>query len=202
MSNSDSFEMYNLSKKSVPQQEDGDHSTTYEDHSIPLWALTSSCCFALLSVVLVFFPRLLLFISETPTTESRPTLTPLETFLATHFGIWLTALAISLLLTVPSSSPLHTPDTSTHPLLITTTMTSLLAAFVSYNTSSVGALASLYCIVSGIIGLWGLWAIVFEGSSHVSKKTGADKHTSSFIFGNKASASKRKKQWKKENSSQ
>jgi len=32
----------------------------------------------------------------------------------------------------------------------------------------------------------------------VSKKTGADKHTSSFIFGNKSAASLQKKRWKKE----
>jgi len=39
---------------------------------------------------------------------------------------------------------------------------------------------------------------MFAGSPLVSKKTGADKHTSSFIFGNKASASSQKKRWKKE----
>jgi hypothetical protein len=38
---------------------------------------------------------------------------------------------------------------------------------------------------------------VFGTSSSISKKTGADKHTSSFLFGNKSAASVQKKQWLK-----
>ena len=38
----------------------------------------------------------------------------------------------------------------------------------------------------------------FEGTGNYSNKTGADKHTSSFLFGNKAAASHQKKLWKKE----
>lgn len=37
---------------------------------------------------------------------------------------------------------------------------------------------------------------MFEGTSRISKKTGADKHTSAFLFGNKTAASKQKKEWK------
>lgn len=40
--------------------------------------------------------------------------------------------------------------------------------------------------------------MAFEGTGNYSNKTGADKHTSSFMFGNKASASQQKKLWKKE----
>jgi hypothetical protein len=36
---------------------------------------------------------------------------------------------------------------------------------------------------------------IFGNSSSVSKKTGADKHTSSFLFRNKAAASVQKKEW-------
>lgn len=39
---------------------------------------------------------------------------------------------------------------------------------------------------------------MFAGSSNISNKTGADKRTSRFIFGNKAAASSQKKQWKKD----
>lgn len=39
--------------------------------------------------------------------------------------------------------------------------------------------------------------LVFSGSSTISRKTGADKHTSSFIFGNKSAASVKKRLWKK-----
>ena len=43
--------------------------------------------------------------------------------------------------------------------------------------------------------------MVFEGTSRYSRKTGADKHTSRFLFGNKAAASSRKKEWKKQQDS-
>lgn len=39
--------------------------------------------------------------------------------------------------------------------------------------------------------------MLFEGTSRISKKTGADKHTSAFLFGNKQAASLKKKEWKK-----
>jgi len=54
---------------------------------------------------------------------------------------------------------------------------------------------------SGIIGLWGAWAAMFGDSSSVSKKTGADKHTSAFLFGNKSAASVQKKEWLKKRGS-
>ena len=40
--------------------------------------------------------------------------------------------------------------------------------------------------------------LIFEGTGNFSNKTGADKHTSRFLFGSKASASAQKKLWKKE----
>jgi hypothetical protein len=39
--------------------------------------------------------------------------------------------------------------------------------------------------------------IVFANSTAISKTTGADKHTSAFIFGNKAAASSQKKKLRK-----
>lgn len=39
--------------------------------------------------------------------------------------------------------------------------------------------------------------LVFSGTSAISRKTGADKHTSTFIFGNKSAAGKKKLSWKK-----
>lgn len=187
------------------------------------------------------FPRLLLFISETASpNERRSSLTSLESFLARHFGIWLAAIALALVLNVsnipliphlnfqppflqiPSpSSPAASQTssvTSDHPLLRSVTFASSLSAFLAYNTSDVGPLATIVCVGSAITGLWGLWTvcletilqslilkyvlvlgqIVFGDSSLVSNKTGADKHTSSFIFGNKQAASVQKKLWRKE----
>jgi hypothetical protein len=55
----------------------------------------------LLAMCLILFPRLLLFISETTSaTERRTALTPLESFLALHFGIWLAATSLALALNV------------------------------------------------------------------------------------------------------
>jgi len=56
---------------------------------------------------------------------------------------------------------------------------------------------SVVFFISMTIGLWGLWAIVFANSSSISKTTGADKHTSAFIFGNEAAASSQKKRFKR-----
>ncbi|KAF7363503.1 hypothetical protein MSAN_01006500 [Mycena sanguinolenta] len=83
------------------------------------------------------------------------------------------------------------------PLLVPLAGAGTLSAFLAYNTKSVGSLASIVCVGSSIIGLWGTWAAVFGNSSSVSKKTGADKHTSSFLFKNRASASVQKKEWLK-----
>ncbi|KAK7054790.1 hypothetical protein VNI00_003253 [Paramarasmius palmivorus] len=132
-------------------------------------------------------------------TERRSDLTPLELFLATHFGIWLLTLAITLILNIPSQSPYQaTNHAQEHPLLMPLTAASLFTAFLAYNTKSVGSLASVYCVATGISGAWGLWVIVFGNVVHRSKTTGADKHTSAFIFGNKAAASQQKKRWQKE----
>ncbi|KAJ7429196.1 hypothetical protein B0H11DRAFT_1769412, partial [Mycena galericulata] len=88
-------------------------------------------------------------------------------------------------------------QTPSHPLLIPLTIAGSLSAFVAYNTKTVSSLGTIVFVGSGIIGLWGTWAAVFGDSSSVSKKTGADKHTSAFLFGNKSAASVQKKDWLK-----
>lgn len=66
-----------------------------------------------------------------------------------------------------------------------------------YTTSgrisfALGALGSVACACVG------LWCLLFARSSgRISKKTGADKRTSGFPFGNKESASAKKKQMRK-----
>ncbi|KAI0780905.1 hypothetical protein BD413DRAFT_600404 [Trametes elegans] len=151
-----------------------------------------------LAVPLILFPRLLLFLSETGE-ERRVTLTPLESFMALHVGIVLFALAIALVLDVPSSPLEQGPRRGSlgHPLLGPLSGACLLVSFIAYNTTSVGALSTPIFLGAGTIGLWGLWAILFAGSSSISRKTGADKRTSRFLFGNKAAASAQKKQWRK-----
>ena len=133
----------------------------------------------LLCFPLLLFPRFLLFLSVSGD-FSEATLTPLESFLATHFAFFLLALAIALILYVrnppygtfitnififvqiPSEEPLQITrrrDQLGHPLLGPLTGACLISSFVSYNTSSVGALAFVLCIASGIIGLFGFWVV-------------------------------------------
>jgi len=191
------------------EQDDTDnqlHNIAQIEAKISVWAWTSATLFFLLSSCLILSPRLLLFVSEfANSTEGRTTstLSPLESFLALQFGIFLLAFSVALVLNIPSTSPmnvvpndhLRVPD---HPLVTPAGLACALTAFVSYNSTEVGPLAFMFFLPSSLIAIWSFWIIMFAGSSPVSKKTGADKHTSSFIFGNKASASFQKKQWKKE----
>jgi len=166
---------------------------TITDNSLAMWSWLSAALLAVLAATLTLSPRLLLFLSE-----STVSLTSLEAFLALHFGIFLAALALTLVLNVPSSKPLIPSDeVPSHPLLTPLTIATNISAFLAWNTDDVGALASIVFFISTTIGLWGLWTIAFANATSISKKTGADKHTSAFIFGNKAAASSQKKKFKR-----
>jgi hypothetical protein len=108
-----------------------------------------------------------------------------------------------LVLNVPSSfavPPNNSQTTSaTHPLLWPLTVASGLSALLSYNTKDVGPLSFIAFIGTGIVNMWGFWVILFAGPPLLSKKTGADKRTSAFLFGNSSAASVQKKEWKKQN---
>jgi len=194
-----SIEMDDLSNraqnKETVELESQDLSEVEKDEAITAWTLMAASLLTLLAAILCLFPQLLLFLS----TDTPSALTALERFLSIHFGIWLFTIAVAMLLNLPSSSPLPLGITpASHPLLKPFTFACLLSSFLSYNTSSVGTLATIHCVLTGIVSLWGLWVIVFGGSARVSKKTGADKHTSAFLFGNKSAASKQKKEWRKQ----
>ncbi|KAG8925119.1 hypothetical protein FRC02_009930 [Tulasnella sp. 418] len=159
----------------------------------------------LLAIPLLLFPRFVLFLS-TPSTTSpvnhRDELTALESFLCTHVGIGLLAVAIGLVTSIPDPPPisrtLPSDPVSGHPLLIPLSLALSLTSFIAYNTYQIGALGLLITIGCGFTGLFGLWVVLFQGTGNFSRKTGADKHTSSFLFSSKASASQQKKLWKKE----
>ncbi|KAK7020556.1 hypothetical protein R3P38DRAFT_2970155 [Favolaschia claudopus] len=166
------------------------------------WAWSTASLLTVISLILSVSPRLLLFLSETSNfQEKRTELTALESFLAVHTSIWLLAVALSLVINIPSISPVDVvpphQQITRHPLLVPLAVAGTLSAFIAYNTRDVGALASIVCFGSAIIGLWGTWAAVFGNSSSVSKKTGADKRTSAFIFKNRAAASSQKKELRK-----
>ncbi|PPQ98135.1 hypothetical protein CVT26_003179 [Gymnopilus dilepis] len=156
------------------------------------WSALAAAAFAVLAALLAAAPRLLLFLADTDTHQ----LTPLEAFLATQLAIFLAAVALGI--PAPESPLPPQPAPPTQPLLLPLSLAGLVSAFSAYNTPDVGALASLFFAVSLVIGVWGSWEIVFANSASFSKTTGADKHTSAFIFGNKAAASSQKKQLKKQ----
>ncbi|KAH6918516.1 hypothetical protein BKA70DRAFT_1416510 [Coprinopsis sp. MPI-PUGE-AT-0042] len=116
-------------------------------------------------------------------------LSPLERFLSIQFGVYLLAVAVSLLL-----------NTESHPLLVPLTAASSISSFLAYNTYPFHSLAALFFIANLVVALAGYVAILFS-NEYVSKTTGADKCTSAFIFGNKSAASKIKKTWKAEKGS-
>lgn len=58
--------------------------------------------------------------------------------------------------------PVITPRANappTHPLLVPLTLAGLLTAFLSWNTKTVGSLATLSFLGTGSIALWGLWVV-------------------------------------------
>ncbi|KAI0807565.1 hypothetical protein C8Q74DRAFT_1188685 [Fomes fomentarius] len=191
-------------KAGAPQEDTPEAHETTEDHPkddsvISSWAWVSAALLLVVAAPLILSPKLLLFLSETGL-ERRAALTPLESFLAWNTGILLNVLAVALIMNIPSGPEDLTAkrDAPGHPLLESLSAACLLISFISYNTASVGSLGLLLCLGSGTIGLWGFWAILFAGSSRISRKTGADKRTSRFLFGNKAAASAQKKQWREE----
>ncbi|KAF8238961.1 hypothetical protein L208DRAFT_1239737 [Tricholoma matsutake] len=192
--------------KEVPTRQSDDPAA----NAILTWCWAGASLLLLAASFLTLFPRLLLFVSETESISEhrRSALTPLESFLALHFGIWLGAIAIALILDA-SGIPLSSSEVSDnqrsssyHPLLWPLSVAASVTAFLSYNTRNVGTLSWMAFVGSTIIGVWGFWTIVFGNSSLISKKTGADKRTSSFLFGNKTAASVQKKQWTNEQKAQ
>ncbi|KAI5452349.1 hypothetical protein NCC49_000910 [Naganishia albida] len=147
-------------------------------------------------------------------------LTPLEKFLCTQLGLGIVVVMGLCLLAIPSpATPRDFPGLSPYTSLPTATaapfsaslrlpitllISTLLAlsSFLAYNTPSVAVgagLTTLLTLGNGAIGIWGWWVGAFGvGEGLRSKKTGADKRTSSFPFRNKNAASEQKKAWRKE----
>ncbi|KAF8559781.1 hypothetical protein OG21DRAFT_1600392 [Imleria badia] len=185
------------STSAEPPLEDG-VPRTGGDGSVSVWAWTSALILTLFSICLLAFPRFLLFLAEP--SGGRAILTPLEKYLALHLGIMLGTLAITIIAVLPNEWPTglqRGTDPNCHPLLRPVTAASLVMALLSYENSSVGTLTTTVLLGSSIVGLLGLWMLVFSGPPVISRKTGADKHTSSFIFGNKSAASVQKRLWNK-----
>ncbi|KIK42031.1 hypothetical protein CY34DRAFT_12660 [Suillus luteus UH-Slu-Lm8-n1] len=201
MSNDIELEDFSSRKHTTDENDETnvDSIDSPQDGAIALWVWVSAAFFIVFSTILTLFPRFLLFMAEP--SGGRSVLSPLESFLATQLGIAMGAVALTLVLTIPNTSPTgfqHDEHVNSHPLLVPVTSASVLLAYMSYNKSGVGSLGSFIFLGSSFVGLFGLWVLLFAGPSVISKKTGADKRTSAFIFGNRNAASLRKKEWSKQ----
>ncbi|EPE25255.1 hypothetical protein GLAREA_11836 [Glarea lozoyensis ATCC 20868] len=138
--------------------------------------------------------------------------TPLEQYFSRSLGLCLLTLGVMVVLltgSVPLSSTLS--DTSSAavstdasdpkaPYAVPTLTISLLYhastafyAYMRYTTMGQAGFA-LGVFGSGGLACMGLWCLLFASSSgRISRKTGADKRTSNFPFGNTESASYKKK---------
>ncbi|OJA08156.1 hypothetical protein AZE42_03580 [Rhizopogon vesiculosus] len=177
-----------------------DENIVSQDGTVGLWAWTSAAICLVFSTSLILFPRFLLFLAEP--SGGRSVLSTLESFLAVQLGIVMGAVAFTLVVTIPDASPTgFQQNANAHPLLVPVTITSIFLAFLSYNKSGVGSLGTFIFLGSTFVGLFGFWVglkLLFAGTCVISQKTGADKRTSAFMFGNKNAASVRKKEWRKQ----
>jgi len=185
-------EMEDLSnrKKSNPALMDNSGAASH-DSTQQLWALTVAGILAFLSLPLLFFPRFLLFLSST---VEPAVLTPLESFLCNQLGVLVLGLAAGAVVSSPDIPDLSSG--TSNPLLAPVSIAAAISSLVAWNADGVGSLGTFMSVGNGIIGAWGFWAMLFSGSSYTSKKTGADKRTSTWLFGNKTAASAQKKEWK------
>jgi len=175
-----------------------------EADDLSTWAWLSALWLMALAACLLLFPRFLLFVSTPPGGLARESLTSLEQFLATQLGIGLIIVSFTLVTSIPSHHPADATElyggAHNHPLLVPLTAGFAFIAFLCYNKpiDEVGSLGFIIFCGNGFLGLYGSYLIIFQGPTVRSKKTGADKHTSSFLFGNKNAASVQKKKWRKE----
>ncbi|CAE6452759.1 unnamed protein product [Rhizoctonia solani] len=205
--NEESFEMDETNEKaSNSEREEPMPKAVLEGDADDLstWAWLSAFWLVVLAACLLIFPRFLLFLSTPPGSLARESLTPLEQFLSTQLGIGLLVVSFTLVTSIPSHHPADAIQqyggSRNHPLLIPLTAGFAFIAFLGYNkpTDEIGSLGFLVFMGNGLCALYGSFLIVFNGPTVRSKKTGADKRTSAFLFGNKNAASVQKKKWRKE----
>ncbi|KEP55304.1 putative transmembrane protein [Rhizoctonia solani 123E] len=204
--NQESLEMDEVDKNSTSEQEELMPKAVLEGEADDLstWAWLSAVWLVILASCLLIFPRFLLFLSTPPGSLARESLTFLEQFLSTQLGVGLLVVSFTLVTSIPSHHPADAIQQygvpRNHPLLIPLTTGFAFVAFLGYNkpVDEIGSLGFLVFMGNGICALYGSYLILFNGPTLRSKKTGADKHTSSFLFGNKNAASVQKKKWRKE----
>jgi Na+/proline symporter len=132
------------------------------------WAWLVFFLLSLSSLILFFFPRFLVFITDAPQSKREiQRLSPLESFLCTQLGLALFTLALACLFLMPSDPPLKpvsNSQTLQHPLLILITIFASISSFIAYNTpsSQLGGLGYLVSGMTGGIALYGAWLSLFK----------------------------------------
>lgn len=87
-------------------------------------------------------------------------------------------------------------ETFATPTTLVTTAYHFFTAFYAYSFYAVNGQTSyaLGMAGSGALAAMGVWAILFGGGSHISRRTGKDKRTSTFPFGDKKGRAEELKQ--------
>ncbi|EAU88499.1 hypothetical protein CC1G_04205 [Coprinopsis cinerea okayama7 len=177
----DTIELTDLSQRRQPTQQ-----RTQQRSDLDTNTFIQAAVLAALGLLLALFPG---FVQYLAAERGSDTNSHLERFLSLHFGIYLLAFAVSLLL-----------NTKAHPLLVPLTVASSLSTFLAYNTNPPHSFATTFFLANLILAGSG-WIMILFPTEDLSKTTGADKRTSAFIFGNKSAASRIKKAWRRETES-
>ncbi|RDW65888.1 uncharacterized protein DSM5745_09627 [Aspergillus mulundensis] len=172
------------------------------------YTYSTSAWLALQSAALISVPQ---GISAMLLEETRPA-TPIEVYFARCLGFSLLALAtLTFMLTgnIPLTSGLSDPLSSEDPeseddpkapyavpTLVVTSAFHAASAFYAYTRYVVNAKGVFLIAMVGYasVAAVGLWCVLFASShGRISRRTGADKRTAGFPFGNKASKKKHEK---------
>lgn len=151
---------------------------------------------------LIFAPRL---IAALLSVDVQFAATPLEAYFARSLGFTLIPFAILFLFLTgafPLGNDISTVDITdvkaspyTTPTLLLTTLYHGSVGFYTYsryiNRSTSQFSYLMATIISGSLAAMGVWCIMFGGDAgHISRRTGADKRTGNWPFGNKIAAKK------------
>ncbi|EJD53062.1 hypothetical protein AURDEDRAFT_119837 [Auricularia subglabra TFB-10046 SS5] len=134
-----------------------------------VWAYGTAGWLTLLSLPHLLFPRMLMLMTSpeegAEDHQKHPLqLTQLEKFFSTHFGILLVALALCLVLSIPSASPVAPRPQGgpiQHPLLTPLSFAMAVMAFSAYNSAihGLGAFPMIVAVGCGSVSLWGFWVV-------------------------------------------
>ncbi|KAH8833636.1 hypothetical protein DL96DRAFT_1703287 [Flagelloscypha sp. PMI_526] len=146
----------------MPHDKYGFDTSDDSDSLAGYWSWSTAILLVGFSSILLFFPRLLVFLAELGRSKGDTALTPLESFLSVQFGLFMIAVAIAIVLNIPgASAPVPTePRGANHALILPISSAAVLSSLLAYNagqTRQIGPLSDVVFFISGTIGVFGLW---------------------------------------------